>query len=85
MEEIATERGFVRTTIESHLSHYVGLGELDIFELMAKDKVETIEQFFVANNTKSSGEAKAYFGEDCSYGEIKMVLGYLEKKELHPS
>ncbi len=30
IDEIAAERGFVRSTIEGHLAHFVALGELDI-------------------------------------------------------
>ncbi len=80
MDEIAEERGLVRSTIESHLSHYVGLGKIDVFELVDRNKVEAIAQFFKDNNTKASSEAKAYLGEDYSYGEIRMVLSYLEKE-----
>lgn len=78
IDEIAAERGFVRGTIEGHLAHFVALGELDIFELMDRAAVQEIEQFFIEQNTKLSSEAKAHFGEAYSYGEIKMVLGWLE-------
>ena len=77
MDEIAAERGFTRSTIEGHLAHFVGLGELDIFALMPREQVEEIEQFFRENNTASSAEAKAHFGEKYGYGEIKLVLQHL--------
>ena len=81
IDEIAAERGFVRTTIEGHLAHFVGLGELDIFTLLDREQVEEIEQFFIGHNTQSSAEAKAHFGEKYSYGQIKMVLQYLSAGE----
>jgi uncharacterized protein YpbB len=74
IDEIAQERGFVRTTIEGHLATFVGLGELDIHALMSPEQVQEIELFFREHNTQASGEAKAHFGEKYSYGEIKMVL-----------
>jgi len=74
IEEIAQERGFVRSTIEGHLAHFVGSGELDLSELLEAEKVQEIEQFFHDQNTTSSSEAKAHFGEKYSYGEIKLVL-----------
>jgi uncharacterized protein YpbB len=77
VEEIALERGFVSSTIEGHLAHFVGLGELDIFQLIEREKVEEIEQFFRNNNTASSAEAKAHFEDKYSYGEIKLVLQHL--------
>lgn len=77
VEEIALERGFVSSTIEGHLAHFVGMGELDIFQLIEREKVEEIEQFFRDNNTASSADAKAHFEDKYSYGEIKLVLQYL--------
>ncbi len=77
IDEIAAERGFVRGTIEGHLAHFVSLGQLDVFRLMEKEKVEEISQFFVTNHTQSSSAAKANFGEKYSYSEIKMVLEHL--------
>ncbi len=81
IDEIAQERGFVRTTIEGHLATFVGLGELDIFALMDREKVQEIEQFFRERNTQLSSEAKAHFEEKYSYGEIKMVLKYMNAGE----
>ncbi len=78
IDEIAEERGFVRGTIEGHLAHYVGLGELDIFKLMEREKVEEIGQFFTENQTTSSAAARAHFNEKYSYSEIKMVLEHLK-------
>jgi Helix-turn-helix domain/HRDC domain len=81
IDEIALERSLVRTTIEGHLSHFVSLGELDIFAVMEREKVEELEGYFREHNTASSAEAKAFFEEKYSYGEIKMVLGYLSVGE----
>jgi uncharacterized protein YpbB len=77
LDEIAAERGFVRSTIEGHLAHFVGIGELDIFALLERDQVAEIEQFFRKNNTASSAEAKAHFQDTYSYGQLKMVLQFL--------
>ncbi|HRI59210.1 MAG TPA: AAA family ATPase, partial [Saprospiraceae bacterium] len=69
IDEIAAERGFVRSTIEGHLAHFVGLGELEIFALLEREQVQEIEQFLIGHNTQSSAEAKAHFGEKYSYGQ----------------
>ncbi|MEI6407967.1 MAG: helix-turn-helix domain-containing protein [Bacteroidota bacterium] len=78
IDEIAQERGFARSTIEGHLAHYVGLGVLEISAFMDAVKVGEIEQFFLEQGTTSSGAAKVHFGDKYSYGEIKMVLGWME-------
>ena len=77
IDEIARERGFVRSTIEGHLAHFVGLGELDIFSLLEREQVQEIEQFFTERGTASSVEARAHFGEKYSYSDLKMVRQYL--------
>ncbi|NUO01557.1 MAG: helix-turn-helix domain-containing protein [Saprospiraceae bacterium] len=77
---IAEERGLAISTIETHLANFVGLGELDIFEVVARDKVDTIIQFFLEHRTRSLKEAKEYLGDDYSYGELRMVLTYLDKE-----
>lgn len=81
IDEIAGERGFVHSTIEGHLAHFVGLGELDIYTLMSREQVQEIEDFFREHNTQASAEAKAHFGEKYSYGQIKMVLQYMNAEE----
>ncbi len=77
LEEIAHERSMVRSTIEGHLAHFIGLGELSIFEMMDEENVHEIAEFFVKNKTISSSEAKAHFGEKYSFGDLKMVQQYI--------
>lgn len=80
IETIAEERGLAVSTIETHLANFVGLGELDIFELVDRNKVDAIAQFFLEHRTRSTKEAKEYLGEDYSYGELRMVVTYLDKE-----
>ncbi len=78
IDEIAQERGFVRSTIEGHLATFVGLGELDVFSLLDQEPVQEIEEFFRKNKTQISSEAKAHFEEKYTFGQIKMVLEYMK-------
>jgi hypothetical protein len=78
IDEIALERSLTRGTVEGHLGHFIGQGELDIFDLMDRGAVQSIEEFFSEHKTRSSYEAKAHFGEQFSYGEIRMVLMHME-------
>lgn len=77
IDEIAAERNFVRATIEGHLAHFIGKGELDIFAVLPNADVEEIEAFFRGKDSIALGEAKAHFGEKYSYGQLKMVLEYM--------
>ena len=78
--EIAAIRGLARGTIESHLSYYIGVGELNIFEIIDEEKVKRMEIFFKENEDLPRSEAKAKLGDGYSYGEINMVKKYLSKK-----
>jgi len=73
LDEIATERGFARGTIEGHLAHYIGTGELDILEFMEVEDVNAIFEYFSENPNALHSEARAFFGEKYSYGQLKMV------------
>lgn len=78
--EIAQERGYVATTIEGHLAHYVKQGELDVFELLERSKVEEIEAYFNKNADAGRKEAKDFFGEKYSYTDLKMVRAYMDSQ-----
>ena len=82
IDEIAKERGFVRTTIEGHLAHYIRLGELDVSEFLSMEKMESIASFFKANATATTKEAKEKLGADYSYGEIQMVMAHLKGNKM---
>ena len=77
IDEIAQARSLVRGTVESHLTHFVGLGELDIFALLDREQVGEIEQFFLDNPAASNTEAKTHFGEKYSYADLRMVRRYV--------
>lgn len=81
IDEIAAERGLVRSTIENHLTHFISLGELSIFDLVEPAKVETISRFFTATTVDTLTEAKNLLGEEFSYGEIRMVREYMKTQD----
>jgi hypothetical protein len=75
--EIAKERHFAETTIEGHLAHYAGTGEIAIEELVSTEKVKRISEFFIREKTPLLNDAKAALGDDFSYSELRFVLNYL--------
>jgi hypothetical protein len=77
--EIAEARSLVAGTIESHLSHYIALGEIKIDELVSREKLIIIEPA-LENYDKVGGitTIKQQLGNDISFGEIRMVLAWKE-------
>ena len=78
ISQIAQERVFSAATIEGHLAHYIGTGEIDVNELVTEAK-----QLLIKSSIKKNGAEnfKAIAG-DCkqqvSYGEIRMVAASLK-------
>ena len=77
VDVIAKERGLTASTIESHLSYYVGTGELGIERLVNPEKAAIISAWYLRNPTLGSGPAKAALGDNVSYSELRFVWIYL--------
>ncbi|WP_320052853.1 helix-turn-helix domain-containing protein [uncultured Acetobacteroides sp.] len=81
VEQIASKRGIVVSTVEGHLSHFVASGELDIYQIISSDKVGKILNYFENHTEQGLSDAKNMIGADCSYSEIRMVKAYLRERE----
>jgi hypothetical protein len=80
IKDIAKERSMSLMTIEGHIAHYVGTGELDVTLLLTQDKIDLISDYFINNKTKLLSVAKSDLGEKVTYSELKYVLKHLAFK-----
>lgn len=78
IDEIAQERSMAATTIEGHLAHFVGTGELDVSLFVTDKKLEQIGAYFKQSESKSLSAAREALGEAYSYQELRMVLKHLD-------
>ncbi|MBI3186593.1 MAG: helix-turn-helix domain-containing protein [Gammaproteobacteria bacterium] len=78
LQEIADTRGLVRNTIEGHLAHFVSLGELDIHDIVSKEKIALIKQAVAEQGGASLNLIKEHLGDAFSYGEIRLVVASLD-------
>lgn len=76
VEEIAKERSLVTSTIESHLTDFIGDG-LDINDFIAPEKVNKISDYILESKATSINQIKQALGSDISYGEIRAVMKHL--------
>ncbi len=76
--EIAKERGMAISTIEGHLAHYVGTGEIALDQLVEPKKSKAILDYIEKHQVQGAGEIRAALGNDCSYSEIRFVFKHLE-------
>jgi hypothetical protein len=77
IEEIAKERGLTRQTIEGHLAHYVSLGEININDLVSKEKFLLIESVAKTFSGTSLTPLKEKLGHEITFGEIKLMLAWI--------
>jgi hypothetical protein len=83
--EIAQERGMANSTIENHLSRLIASGDIEIDELVSKEKIEQITEYFVETGSTLLAPAREVLGEEYSYAELRYVLKYLEYRHSDES
>ena len=77
VSDVAKRRGYAASTIEGHLAHFVELGDLNVFDVIDKEKYQKIEQVIKSDSEMASAAIKDKLGDSVSYGEIKMVMAHL--------
>lgn len=83
--EIARERNLSYVTIEGHLASFITTGEVDVHELIAPQKLETILALLKEETVlPPSSVLKSKLSNDFSYGEIKAAMKYWEKENDCP-
>ena len=79
--EISVARGLATTTIEGHLSHFVQTGDLDVTEIVAVEKMPAIQDAIESYGAEKLSPLKEILGDNYSYGEIKAVIGWLNRQQ----
>ncbi|MFZ4798368.1 MAG: helix-turn-helix domain-containing protein, partial [Bacteroidia bacterium] len=80
IEEIATIRGMVSSTIGGHLAHYVDLGELNALDFVSLETIGLVEKL-LAEGKERFGELKAELPEEVTYDQLRMAVAYLKNKK----
>jgi len=76
ISEIAKERNFAIQTIEGHLAHFVQKGEINIEELVSREKLLLIEPAIKDFNGKAIASIKQKLGNEVGFGEIKLAIAW---------
>jgi Helix-turn-helix domain/PIF1-like helicase len=80
IEQIAKERNLVNGTIEGHIAKAINQDLIELEEVMPLDEARNIAKFFPANlNDISLAAVKEKVPPEITYGELRMVLAWLEK------
>jgi GTPase SAR1 family protein len=78
ISQIAEERGLSIATIEGHLAHYVGTGEIPVIEFVSQEKKELISSHFDGSDDFKMGPVKESLGDKVSWSEIRFVINHLK-------
>ena len=77
--EIAAERELMTSTIEGHLTPYVGSGELKVSEFVSEEKLLKVSQHVNENPEQTLGEIKNFMGDAVTYADLKFILQHLRR------
>jgi hypothetical protein len=72
--EIAQERGYAVSTIESHLAHFIETGELQLDRVVDPKKSKAIIDFIEKHQLRGMNDIRAALGNEYSYTEIRFVI-----------
>ncbi len=73
--DIAKNRGFVASTITGHLAHYIPTGEIEVLDLIGKNRYEKLKTLILKTKFETLSELKNKLGDGFEYGELRLVLG----------
>ena len=79
VDQIAEERGFVRSTIIGHLTSYVKEGKVGLRALISSAHEKKIRDFMKAHpDIEHFSEIKEAMGDGIDYSEIKLICDLME-------
>jgi len=82
IQQIAAERGFTASTIETHLAHFVGTGELMAELFVDKEKISKASEYFLKEKNFSLSPAIENLGPDYTYSQLRIIIKHLQFKGL---
>jgi len=81
IQDIAAKRGLALSTVESHISTLVRMGEIDIHKVVTEERLKKILEAISKAEPPSLTMVKLKLDENFSYGEIRAVFKHLEFKQ----
>ncbi len=78
IEEVAAERQMTISTIERHLTYFVGTGELELDRVVAPEESKVIMRYIEEHQSDSITDIYNALGSRYSFSQIRFVMKYLE-------
>lgn len=77
LAQIAEQRNLSISTIEGHLSHYVGTGQIPVSKFVSGEIIELISGQLEVTNDLKIGPVKEALGDRVTWSDIRFVLNHL--------
>ncbi len=81
VDEIAKERGYVPSTIMSHLLGYIVDGHIDIRNFVSSDHEQQLRKYITLHPDSPFSEIRTALNDSCSYDEIRIVADIMKKEK----
>lgn len=78
IDEIAKEREFARSTIETHVGTIVKNGFYDAEDFVSKDHLQIIKEYYEETGDTSVTAARDVLGDEFSYFELRLIFNTLK-------
>lgn len=75
---VAQQRGLAISTVESHISTLIRMGEVDVADVVSQEKLDQILKAIKETKVPSLTNVKLKLGDDFSFGEVRAVMKHLE-------
>ncbi|MCK7591836.1 helix-turn-helix domain-containing protein [Subsaxibacter sp. CAU 1640] len=79
ISDIAQERFLTVGTIETHLASFLESGEIDLYDLISREKFTELENLIKSTPFESLTELKNKLGDKFSYGELRIAISAIAK------
>lgn len=80
--EIAEQRNLSVTTVEQHLSYFIGTGEIQVTEFVSKEKTDLIVTHFNGSEDLKLGPIKEILGDKVTWSELRFVASHIKYSRL---
>jgi uncharacterized protein YpbB len=78
--EIASVRGLTIATIKGHLARWILSGDIQVEEVVPRETILILQNFFTKSEEKTFGAAFREFGDAYDRGDVTMVLNSMLRK-----
>jgi len=75
---IAAMRDLTRTTIEEHLTYYVGINALPLSDFVSDEKAEQIMAYYDTHELTALNDAKKALDKNVTFNDLRFVLAHWE-------